>query len=175
MRTLLRVVTTRYGIAGLLVLAVLGTVLVTRLMGGEIGNPLSNAAPGLEPTVSVGPDDGLTDKEETTGPPTLPTKAGDPLPVADRFAAAWIKSPAPAEQWRENLRPYATKDLIQRLEDVDPSNLPAKEITGKAELTSVGSAQWAEATVTTDNGDLVLGLVRAGKQWRVDSISFTRA
>lgn len=174
MRTLLRVVTTRYGIAGLLVLAVLGTVLVTRMMGGEIGNPLSSAPGVAEPSLSIGPDDGVVG-HEPTGQPTLPTAVGDPLPIADKFAAAWIDGSAPANQWRDGLRPYATEDLIARLAEVDPSNLPAEDITGKAALTSVGGARWAEATVPTDNGDLVLGLVRADKTWRVDSISFRRA
>ncbi len=189
MRTVLRVITTRYGIAGLLVLAVLSTVLLTRLVNGEVdftggmAGPPDNQAATAE--ADTGPDDGLhsDSKSPTETDPALPRGVGNPLPVATRFAKAWIDTDQSGKQWRAGMSKHATEQLMRRLAQADPRGVPATQLTGPAALTSAGSHGWAEVTVPADGGDLVLGLVRvkdesakrpSGKVWRVDTIDWSR-
>jgi hypothetical protein len=146
MRTLLRWVTNRYGVVGILVLGVLVVVGVGRLAGGEADRP-GSAAPGEDPyaTVSFGPDDGV-----------------------------WADHDVAAGTWRERLRRYATASLMERLAVTDPVSVPTDRITGKPKLTSVTGRSHAGVTVEAKGGLLVLGLRYADHHWAVDSIDWRR-
>ena len=182
MRTLIRAVTTRYGIAGLLVLGVLIVVGVARLIGGEVERP-GSAAGGADPyaSISVGPDDGLVevDPEDPVTEPSddtsLPPGLADPRPVAEAFATAWADhSGVSPETWRERLAEYATESLMDRLADTDPSTVPTDSITGEPTLTSVRGDRFAEVSIEADGGVLVLGLMLQDGEWAVDSIDWRR-
>jgi hypothetical protein len=184
MRTLLRWVTNRYGVVGILVLGVLVVVGVGRLAGGEADRP-GSAAPGEDPyaTVSFGPDDGVypgpTADPNDPPPepaPSLGVPAGmpDPRPVAERFAAVWADHDVAAGTWRERLRRYATASLMERLAVTDPVSVPTDRITGKPKLTSVTGRSHAGVTVEAKGGLLVLGLRYADNHWAVDSIDWRR-
>lgn len=181
MRTLLRAVTTRYGIAGLLVLAVLVTVLVTRLMGGEVGNPLNGTVGEPEPSISLGPDDGVVDPDDPdavdgSGNPAdtgaLPSGLPDPRPVAGKFASAWADTDGvTADQWRDRLTTHATDSLKERLADAKPPS-ERVEITGKPRLADVVGRGYAEVDLETADGALRITLRLVEGRWAVDSIGW---
>lgn len=196
MRSVLRFVTTRYGVAGLLALVILVVVGVARLFGTEGGSGpvLPAAPPSLETPVSAEPDDGEPD--EGTEGFTLPSDAPDPLPTATAFATAWVNANVSAEEWLAGLEPYATEELIAQLSGVDPVSVPASRLTGPAELSGAGTGEapidadgsdenasaaptylgWAEAIIPLDNGILRLGLVlQTDAVWLVDSIDWERS
>ncbi|MGH3737249.1 MAG: hypothetical protein ACRDT6_16780 [Micromonosporaceae bacterium] len=176
MRTLLRWVTTRYGIAGILVLGVLAVVVVSRLAGGEL--QLSGGAdPGPDPypSISYGPDDGVIEPDgpAPTVAPTLPAGVPDPLPVAQRFATAWADHEGvTGEQWRQRLAGDATGELMAKLDGADPTGDPSVTLTGKPVLDSVIGGSRAEVSVAAETGVLLLGLAYSEKRWRVDTISW---
>ncbi|MGH3728466.1 MAG: hypothetical protein ACRDTU_06905 [Micromonosporaceae bacterium] len=177
MRALLRWVTTRYGIAGILVLGVLAVVVVSRLAGGEIG-PTGDAAPGTDPhaSASFGPDDGVIETGEAASDqaePTLPKGVPDPGPVAKRFAIAWADhDDITGKQWRARLAEHATKSLMTRLGDADPTSEPSVKLTGQPRLDAVIGDNRAEISVPAADGVLLLGLRYADRSWAVDSISW---
>ncbi|MGH3714951.1 MAG: hypothetical protein ACRDT4_16035 [Micromonosporaceae bacterium] len=177
MRTVLRWVTTRYGIAGILVLGVLVVVVVTRLAGGEVGRA-GDAEAGADPyaSVSFGPDhDEIGDPEvnERGERPTLPKGVPDPLPVADAFATAWADHDGvTGEQWRARLAKHATKALMKRLGAADPTSQPSVELTGEPQLDTVIGTDRADVSISARSGVLLLGLRYADRRWAVDSISW---
>jgi hypothetical protein len=185
MRTLLRWVTNRYGIVGILVLSVLAIVGVARLAGGEADRP-GSAAPGEDPhaSISLGPDDGVYEgpTADPNDPPpqpgsnlTVPAGRPDPRPVAERFAASWANHDGVApETWRDRLARYATASLMERLAATDPAAVPTDSITGKADLISVTGRSRAGVTLEAKGGLLVLGMTYADHRWAVDSIDWRR-
>lgn len=180
MRQVLRYVTTRYGIAGLIVLAVLVIVVVARLTGGGDNGPTNPNAGGSPPqsTASHEPDDGVAEPTPSTAP-TLPAGHPDPLPAAERFTRAWIDhSGLTPQQWHQRLTAFATKSLAEKLRDTDPADVPAKEITGEPTLVTVAETDWAQVEIPVDAGTLRLGLLFAAadgkqrKQWLVDTVDW---
>lgn len=183
MRRVLRYVATRYGAAGLIVLAILVVVVIARLTGGgDDGN--TTADPGgdtPQSTVSQQPDDGVAEPTPTAAP-TLPAGHPDPLPAADAFARAWIDhSGVTPQQWHQRLSGHATKALADKLRDTDPADVPAREITGEPTLVSVAETDWAQVEIPIDAGTLRLGLLftapegKQRKQWLVDTIDWDQA
>lgn len=183
MRTLLRWVTTRYGIAGILVLGVLVTVTVGRLIGGETDRA-GDAAAGADPyaSLSFGPDDGVIESDDPGSDPdpgdgltpTLPKGVPDPLPVAEKFATAWADHDGvTGEEWRKRLAKHATESLMKRLDGVDPTSDPSVKLTGDPRLDSVIGRNRANVSVPAETGVLLLGLRYADRRWAVDSISWS--
>lgn len=183
MRRVLRYVATRYGAAGLIVLAVLVVVLVARLTGGgDNGNVTSD--PGHDTpqsTVSQEPDDGVAEPTPTAEP-TLPAGHPDPLPAAETFTRAWIDhSGLTPQQWHQRLSVHTTKALADKLRDTDPADVPAKEITGEPTLSSLAGTELAQVEIPVDAGTLRLGLLyttpegKQTKQWLVDTIDWDQS
>jgi hypothetical protein len=76
----------------------------------------------------------------------------------------------PAEQWLAGLRPYATGDLIERLEGVDPLSVPTGVALGTPTIRE-RSAAYAEVLIPLGAGDsLVLGLVNLDGSWLVATL-----
>ncbi len=183
MRTLLRWVSTRYGVVGILVLGVVVTVGVARLAGGEADRP-GSAAPGADPyaNVSMGPDDGVyygTTTDPNAPPPEqrpkVPAGLSDPRPVAHRFAIAWADHDGVAPKtWRDRLARYSSRSLTERLAGTDPAAVPTDDITGEPRLVSVTGRARASVTIEARGGLLVLGLVHIDHRWAVDSIDWRR-
>lgn len=184
MRQVLRYVTTRYGIAGLLVLAIVIIVVAARVLGGGDDTGATSVNPGADApqsTVSQQPDDGVAEPTPSTAP-TLPTGHPDPLPVAETFARAWIDhSGVTPRQWHQRLSAHATKALADKLRDTDPADVPAQQITGDATLVSVAETEWAQVEIPIDAGTLRLGLVfaapegKSSERWLVDTIDWEQS
>jgi len=180
MRTVLRLLSTRYGIALILVVIVLAIVGVGRTILDSSGQSSPNDALGPsvapvettpEPFSSLG-DDGLD--EPASAAPSLSKGAADVTTVATRFAKAWLRKPGiTGEQWRAGLKPDASPDLMTELADTDPSDVPASTITGPIALENIG--QDAKARVPADGGAIVLELQVFSGRWQVTSLDWEAA
>lgn len=177
MRPVLRLLGTRYGIALLLMLLVLGVVGLTRAVSGPgFSTPPADSAdgPAASPLPPGTGDDGLHGSASPAPPSTSPG-APTPSEIATAFARAWLDHDGvTAEQWREKLARYATKTLLDQFAETDPAGVPASRITGPIRLESRG-ATFVEAVVPVDSGTLRLSLLGTDGRWLVDAVDWERA
>jgi hypothetical protein len=141
-----------------------GTSAPNQNIGGG-GAPGTN--PGSQPT-SV-PSTSLPTR--ITQPPQTPTSAPpspQALDVMTLWAKAWVNHPQGITnaQWLDGLRPYTTEEQIAIMSTVDPTNIPATQVTGPpTPKTSYTTS--VEATVPTDNGVLTITVISTPQGWRV--------
>lgn len=185
MRTVLRLLSTRYGIALILVVIVLAVVGVGRtfLDGGAGGSANDALGPTVapvrttaDPYSSLGDDGvdepGLAQPESVA--PSLGKGAADVSTVATRFAKAWLRKPGvTGEQWRAGLKLDASTDLMSELAETDPGDVPTATITGPMALTNTG--QDATAKFPAEGGTIALGLQVIGGRWQVTSLDWEAA
>ncbi|GAA3231245.1 hypothetical protein ACFO1B_19950 [Dactylosporangium siamense] len=180
MRTVLRLLGTRYGIAMALIVVVLVAVGFGRTIFTEgdqsdndaLGPTVAPATKTPDPFSSLG-DDGVQD-ESASAAPSLSKGAADATAVATRFAKAWIRKPGVSgEQWRAGLKPDASSELMEDLADTDPSDVPAATITGPTALEDFG--QVATAKIPADGGTIVLQLEAINGRWQVTSLDWEMA
>lgn len=182
MRPVLRLLGTRYGLALLLLLVVLGVVGVARVAGG--GRP--DNATGLmqaptDTSVEVAPtagDDGAV-ASSAVPPSTGPTsrRPGTPAAeaVAKTFALNWLAHDGvDSAAWLARLRPLMTTALAGKLAGVDPAGVPANRITGGITMTN-HDPTFVEATVPVDSGTVQLRLLLTDGVWLVDGVDWSRA
>lgn len=181
MRSVLRLLGTRYGVAtALIVMLILVVVGFRGTVGSRKPTP---AAPALEPsrTISVEPSgfDGVV--EEPTGEAVDERSAGPSAPalseaatVASQFAEAWVRHEAvTGDQWRAGISPLMTASLATLLAETDPANVPAEAVTGKPTMVE-RDPLLAEATVPLNRGVLLLTLVVIDRSWKVDGVGWER-
>jgi hypothetical protein len=168
-----RLFRSRWGIAVVIAVLVLGVVGVGRIVtGGADRDPLLNN-PTPAPTVSIDPknDDSIIVSEPPVSPSTSPGTAA-PEAVAYAFASAWVDHRGvSAKKWYDGLLPHASKDLAGKLSGVDPAGVPADRIVGRPVLVPVGDGL-IDAVVTVDNGKLRLRLVAPDGRWLVDGVDW---
>jgi hypothetical protein len=163
----------RWGIAVVLVVLVVGVVAVGRLFSaGTTRDPqLSTATAG--PAISVDPAE--QDSVISPAPPPSPTTSpgtAEPEAVAYAFASAWVDHRGvSADKWHSRLLPNATKALSDKLSGVDPRGVPADRVVGRPSLVPVGDGL-ADAVVTVDTGKLRLRLVAPDGHWLVDGVDW---
>ena len=179
MRTVLRLIGSRYGIALILALLVLGVVGVGKALTGNnrAGVPVG---PVVSPEITPGPtgptlgDDSLIDPVDPTGSvagPSLSPNAPPPSTVASRFINAWLHhTGVTADQWRASLSPHATSALMTKLKDTDPSGVPASSVTGTIETIDRGAV--IEANVPVNGGTVRLRLIVVNGRWQVDGVDW---
>jgi hypothetical protein len=177
MRTVLRLLGTRYGIAMVLIVVVLVVVGFGRTIFTEgdqsnndaLGPTVAPATTTPDPFSSLG-DDGVQD-EPTSATPSLSKGAADANAVATRFAKAWIRKPGVSgEKWRAELKPDASSELMEDLADTDPNDVPTAAITGPTVLEDFG--QVATAKIPADGGTIVLQLEAINGRWQVTSLDW---
>jgi len=177
MRTVLRLLGTRYGIAMVLIVVVLVVVGFGRTIftGGDpsnndaLGPTVAPVTTTPDPFSSLG-DDGVQD-EPASAAPSLSKGAADANAVATRFAKAWVRKPGVSgEQWRAGLKPDASNELMEGLADTDPNDVPAATITGPTVLEDFG--QVATAKIPADGGTIVLQLEAINGRWQVTSLDW---
>nr|BFE63732.1 hypothetical protein GCM10020063_082580 [Dactylosporangium thailandense] len=180
MRTVLRLLGTRYGVAFVLVVIVLVIVTLGRTVldngrGGSatdaVGPTVESVPRSADPFSSLG-DDGV---DESVAPaPSLSKGAADAVTVATRFANAWLrKAGVTGDQWRAGLKPDASTDLLASLADTDPADVPTATITGATELQTNGAT--TVARIPAEGGTIVLGLLASGGRWQVTSLDWEMA
>ena len=169
MRNIVRRLSPRYGISVGLIIVIAFIVVVARLVG-------DNRSPTPYPRVSEAPpsldalgNDGVDDRGTEVDPVDY---ADNPalLDVARDFVSAWARSDLPAPEWLDGLRTHATDELISRLADVDPSEVPDYAMAGEPTIRS-RSEIYADVIVPIASHDaLALGLVCTSDGWLVASV-----
>ncbi|GDY33131.1 hypothetical protein [Gandjariella thermophila] len=110
-------------------------------------------------------------------PLAAPTSAPpDPaaLAVAEAWGKAWANHPAgmTTQQWLAQLAPYTTDEYLPVMASVDPANIPAHRVTGRA--TAVNSfTSSVQANLPTDGGTLSITVIMTPQGWRVSG--YTKA
>ncbi|GIF40562.1 hypothetical protein [Actinoplanes xinjiangensis] len=174
-RTLNGIFRSRWGVAIVLGAIVLAVVGIGRLFSdGAATAPLGGSSPA--PAISIDPldDDSIASSDPPPTPKTEPGRA-QPEAVAYAFASAWVDhSDITAKKWLSRLQPNATQTLTEQLRGVDPAAVPADRVIGKPSLVAV-SDTLVNATVTMDNGRLVLRMVAPDGAWLVDGIDWVPA
>jgi hypothetical protein len=176
MRPILRLLGTRYGMALVLAVAVLGIVGVMRGVAGTNRQTLGSAVEpsqlrSIDPT--AGDDSVLV--PDSPAPPYTSPGAAEPGTVATQFVQAWLKHDGVTpEQWRQGLARYATPTLRAELQDTDPAGVPAQRMTGPVVLQNRAAA-FVEASVPVDSGTVRLRLLGAGGRWLVDGVDWERS
>ena len=156
MRPVLRLLGTRYGIALLLVLLVLGAVGIFRSVAGRYqGGPL--AAPAVV----------------DTSPSAAGSTLGDDSVPSPQSPAPPITSPGAGAQWRQGFAKYVTAALLDKLKDTDPAGVPASRTTGPVTLHNRATT-FVEAVVPVDSGTLTLRLLATNGRWQVDGVDWER-
>jgi len=185
MRTILRLLGTRYGIALILAVLVLAIVSIGKVVAGNIQanepiGPVVSAPPA--PAESVDPslgDDSVTDPLDpeagpsgnTAAKPSLSPGAPDATTVATRFINAWLHhTGVTTEQWHAGLKPHATPALMAKLKEADPGGVPADSVTGPMETKAVGTD--VVVTIPVGGGTVRLNLVVVGGRWLVDGVDW---
>ncbi|HET9142538.1 hypothetical protein [Actinophytocola sp.] len=157
---------------------------IPRLLGNQDG--AGAEPPGSAPSNSVAPP-----AATTTPPPgtttsaalssslptriSTPTQAPTPAPpepkaleVATQWAKAWVNHPAGVtnEQWLNGLRNYTTEEQLAVMATVDPANVPASAVTGKAVATESYTTS-VDVHVPTDGGTVSILVIATPDGWRV--------
>ncbi len=168
MRGLLRRLGPRAGISFGLILVVATVVIVARLSGGERPLPYQ-AGTDTTPTVAatVGDDGAVA--------PTSSGHADDAglRSSAAAFTLAWLDRSVPAAEWLDGLRPLATQRLISSLAGVDPLDVPIVRAVGQPAVL-LRSDLYAQVRVPIDAMAVLLGMVKQGDHWLVDTLDEDR-
>jgi hypothetical protein len=175
MRPVLRLLGTRYGIAVVLALLVLGVV---GTMRGVAGSYRQTLGPAVEPSRSssidptAGDDSVLT--PDSPAPPSTSPGAAEPATVATDFIRGWLNhTGVTPEQWRAGFAKYATSALRDKLKDTDPAAVPAQRTTGEVVIEN-RAARFVEATLPVDSGTVRLRLLSTNGRWLVDGVDWER-
>lgn len=177
MRPVLRLLGTRYGIALVLALLVLGVVGITRAVAGPYR--ATTLGPAVEPSTSSSVDptagnDSVLTPDSPASPVTSPG-AAEPATVATEFVQAWLNhTGVTAEQWRAGFARYATSALRNKLKDTDPAGVPAQRITGQA-VVQDQAARFMEVSLPVDSGTVLLRLISTDGRWLVDGVDWERS
>jgi hypothetical protein len=168
----------RLGVAAVLLLVILTAVGIGRALGNsDSGPPLGSGSNGDSPAAVSSPaeDDGVENGPSVRPPgPSLSPGAAEPLNVAEEFLTAWLHSTLSPERWHDELVPYATPSLADKLSGVDPAGVPAKRTTGDPQLIPRGSGA-AAVSVPVDSGKVDLRMVVLDGRWLVDGVDWSRA
>lgn len=176
MRLVLRALGTRYGIALVLLVVVLGVVALFRGIAGNEREPTAAPVPPASPRVAGNGTPLDTDNRvEPPSPSIADTTRLEASATALSFTAAWLRhTGVTGAQWRSGLAPYATSGLLDRLAQTDPAVVPADRTDGEVTLI-VKDPALLTARIPLDVGILELTLIIVAGHWRVDGISLDRA
>ncbi|GIG58728.1 hypothetical protein Lfu02_31000 [Longispora fulva] len=169
----------RYGIALVLALLIGALVLTVKIAAPEaapsaVGPDTGSAQPVPANTEAHQEGDDL-EPSRSPAPPSTSPGAAAPDVVAKTFTSAWLKhTGVTGDQWRAGMRPYATANLMEKLKDTDPIQVPAERLTGEPSPGVYTGASFVEFRLAVDSGTLSLRLIADRGQWRVDTIDWER-
>lgn len=177
MRRVTRLLFSRYGIVGVIVLLIIVVLTISRLVSGTAEN--GAAGTQADATRSPGahtPDDGVARSSglPTAEPePSLAPDAQDILDVAGDFARKWARPGEEEATWHADLRPLSTEALVAELKDVPPEAVPTDKLLGEPAL-AMRQGELAQVTVSAVGGTLRLGLTVVNGHWLVSSVDWER-
>jgi hypothetical protein len=177
MRRFTRLLFTRYGIVGGIVLIIVVVLTISRLVNG----PGDNGTAGTKgendtPSAVHGPDDGVVHSSglPTVEPePPLSPDAQDILEVAGDFAKNWAQPDKEMQEWFDDLAALSTEDLKAQITGVDPVSVPTAELIGEPVL-AAQRGSLAEVTQSAVGGTLRLSLAVTNGRWLVSGIDWER-
>jgi len=95
---------------------------------------------------------------------------------AEAFARTWVRRDLDAERWWAAIAPLCEEGFGERLRTVDPANVPATRVTGRAKQLRAGDEDSpAVYDVPTDAGTLRVTLASIDGRWLVAGNDFRRA
>lgn len=134
----------------------------------------SSASAAAMPTAPVSPSTAVPalDGHEQDGvvgaspaPPSVTAQR-----TAEEFMRAWARPHVPAEAWLSGVRRLAVVGYGELLATVDPANVPATTVTGRARPV-LASAERADFDVPTDARAIRVTCVRDGRRWLVAAVA----
>jgi hypothetical protein len=152
------------------------TLGLTALRGPQ--PPAAGARTTAGPTAAAPGSTAGAGRSGSSGTAAAPSSEPSPLPLAaapsealvavERWSRAWVRPPAGISdrQWLDNLRPLTTDQYLGVLSAVDPQNIPATEVTGRATAVRVADRS-VQAEVPTDALTLRVLVVETEQGWRV--------
>ena len=88
-----------------------------------------------------------------------------------QFVRAWARPTLTSQEWLAGLRGLATPSLEQALAFTDPSNIPARTVTGPATMVRVlPDGTWASFDVATDGGRVRVDVALVQGRWLVGDV-----
>lgn len=175
MRSVLRLLGTRYGMALILTVLVLGVVGVLRGVSGSYGQTLGPAVEASRSSVNPTAGNDSVLAPESPPPPSTSPGAAEPVAVATEFMRGWLAHDGVRpEQWRASFAKSATPTLRDRLKDTDPAGVPARRMTGDVALHDRAGA-FVEASVPVDSGTVRLRMLAKNGRWLVDGVDWERS
>lgn len=143
--------------------------------GAELPTSESGSAQGDQGASEGSGGSDLPPVTRLTEPRETPSQApADPkaLRVAEQWAAAWVDhdGDTTVDAWIDGMRPYTTAEFLPVMRSVDPANIPATKVEGKAEAGDSHSRS-VEALVSTDGPDLSVTVIKTDQGWRVSDYS----
>jgi hypothetical protein len=178
MRTVLRLLGTRYGLALIAAVLVLAVVGVVRGFAGSYRD--TDIAPAINPSRTEVVADPTAGDDSVVTPAPVPepsTSRGAPAPdvVAADFLHAWLHHDGVTPtQWQAGFARYATPALRDKFKETDPAGVPAQRTTGPVVIQN-RAATFVEASVPVDSGTVRLRLVATNGRWFVDGVDWERA
>jgi hypothetical protein len=165
----------------LIVLAVLAAVVGVALNRAGVHRAGPPGSSATAQRFAGGPPSSAT----TTSP--LPTRLESPLvtpvpaapdpaalAVVEAWGRAWVNHPngMTSQQWLAQLAPYTTDEYLPVMASVDPSNITAHRVTGRATATT-SYTNSVRANLPTDGGVLNVTVIKTPQGWRVSG--YTKA
>lgn len=177
MRRFTRMLFSRYGLVGAIVLIIVVVLTFSRLFNGPgDSGTAGNTDNSDTPSAVHGPDDGVVHSSglPTVGPePSLNPEAEDILGVARDFAEKWAQPDKAMQEWFDDLTPLSTEELKAQITGVDPVSVPTDELIGDPIL-AAQRGSLAEVTQSAVGGTLRLSLAVTNGRWLVSGIDWER-
>jgi len=177
MRRFTRLLFSRYGIVGAIVLIIVVVLTISRLFSGPGGSGTAGTNGESDtPSAVHGPDDGVAHSSglPTVEPePPLNPEAEDILTVAGDFAKKWANPGKPMQEWYDDLAALSTEELKAQITGVDPVSVPTDQLLGEPVLASQRGSL-AEVTQSAVGGTLRLSLAVVSGRWLVSGVDWER-
>lgn len=155
-------------------------IVVPRLTadGEEPGTRAGSTTSSTATSEDYGTDDDAGGTSDSSAAPTRLTApretpsdapaAPQALRVAEQWAKAWVaaENGMKVGTWLRGLRPYTTDEFLPVMRSVNPRNVPASKVEGKAEAGD-SHERSVEAIVSTDGPDLSITVIKTDAGWRV--------
>jgi hypothetical protein len=124
------------------------------------------------PTAAGGSDHDEVLPEPPPSPTWDPASREEATDAATAAMTAFARPRLDAQVWWAQLSPLLTPAAAAAYAATDPRNVPARSVTGSAELVDDSSAYLALVEVPTDAGDYVVLLAREGQDdpWLVERL-----
>jgi hypothetical protein len=161
------------------ILVIAAGIIIPQLTGSN--DPTPGAVAGTTSRTTTAPGTPGTSGAPPTTTSSLPTrittvtetpKTAEPAPaaldLAEDWAKAWVDHPEGItnEEWLKDLAPLTTEEQLTEMATVEPGNIGATKVTGEPEAVESYTSS-VEVKLATDDGDLLITVIKTPDGWRV--------